>query len=144
VALKVALVVVEDRWLERGPVKKYMLSMVSPISRIFPGSVLTERYESPQMNFTPGYVQQINNKTVLRQERQALKRAAQERRRIYWLHANQVIQGAVSVWTRGRSSNIGQIWKAFLRRRGTKGVTSHTEGEESPQHDSLNNLVLSH
>lgn len=47
------------------------------------------------MNFTPGYVHQVNNKTVLCQERQALKRAARERRRLYWLHANQPLQGAV-------------------------------------------------
>ncbi|MDR4484785.1 MAG: hypothetical protein R3B95_16510 [Nitrospirales bacterium] len=43
------------------------------------------------MNFTPSYVHQINNKTLLCQEREALKRAARDRRRRYWLHANQTL-----------------------------------------------------
>ena len=43
------------------------------------------------LNFTPGYVHQINNKTVLHQKRQTLKQAARDRRRAYWLHANQTL-----------------------------------------------------
>ena len=41
------------------------------------------------MNFTPAYVHHVNNKTVLVQERQALKRAARDRRRAYWLQPSQ-------------------------------------------------------
>jgi putative transposase len=44
------------------------------------------------MNFTPAYVHQINNKTKLFQERQALKQAARIRRRTYWLQATEVLQ----------------------------------------------------
>ena len=45
------------------------------------------------LNFTPGYVQQINNKTVLWQERQALKRTARDRRRAYWRQAPRSLSG---------------------------------------------------
>lgn len=47
------------------------------------------------MNFTPGYVHQINNKTVLHQERQVQKQAARGRRQAYWLHANQALRDLV-------------------------------------------------
>jgi putative transposase len=45
------------------------------------------------MNFTPGYVHQINNKTVLVQERLALKREARERRRAYWHQVTRTLPG---------------------------------------------------
>lgn len=43
------------------------------------------------MNFTPGSVHQINNKTMLVQERLALKRAARDRRRAYWFQTSQLL-----------------------------------------------------
>lgn len=38
------------------------------------------------MNFTPAYVHQVNNKTILLQELKTLKKAARERRKAYWLN----------------------------------------------------------
>jgi len=100
------------------------------------------------MNFTPGYVHQVNNKTVLCQERQALKCAARERRRMYWLHANQTLQGAVEGGYLGMDKReiveYGPNMEGIFKEARDQGVASQPLGEESPQHDSLNNLILSH
>lgn len=101
------------------------------------------------MNFTPGYVHQGNNKTMLSQERQALKRAAREQRRMYWLQANQTLQGAVEGEHLDGQEGDRRIWAKYGRyfeegKGPDQGVASQPRGEESPQHDSLNNLVLSH
>ncbi len=100
------------------------------------------------LNFTPGYVHQVNNKTVLCKERQALKRAARERRRMYWLHANQTLQGAVEGGYLGMDKReiveYGPNMEGILKRARDQGGASQPMGEESPQHDSLNNRVLSH
>lgn len=100
------------------------------------------------MNFTPAYVHQVNNKTMVFQERQALKRAARDRRRAYWLHANQTLQGAVE----GGYVDMDQKeivecrpnMEGILKGEGIKEVPWYPEGAEPPTSDSLNNLVLSH
>ena len=100
------------------------------------------------MNFTPAYVHQVNNKTMVFQERQALKRAARDRRRAYWLQANQTLQGAVE----GGYVDMDQKeivecrpnMEGILKGEGIKEVPWYPEGAEPPTSDSLNNLVLSH
>ena len=45
----------------------------------------TDRPHQALMNFTPGYVHEVNNKTLLANERKELKRKARETRKEYWL-----------------------------------------------------------
>jgi putative transposase len=100
------------------------------------------------MNFTPGYVHQINNKTVLRQERQALKQAARARRQAYWLHANQALQnGSEGGYVDRDQKEIVECrpnMEGILKGEGAKEVPWYPKGAEPPTSDSLNNLVLSH
>lgn len=96
------------------------------------------------MNFTPGYVHQINNKTVLRQERQALKQAAREQRRQYWFHANQALKNTGFGMDQGKIVEYGPTMEGTLKGAGDKKGSSHSKGKESPQQDSQSNLVLSH
>jgi putative transposase len=100
------------------------------------------------MNFTPGYVHQVNNKTVLRQERQALKQAARARRQAYWLQANQALQnGSEGGYVDMDQKEIVKCrpnMEGILKGEGTKEVPWYPEGAEPPTSDSLNNLVLSH
>ena len=96
------------------------------------------------MNFTPGYVHQINNKTVLRQERQALKQAAREQRRQYWFHANQALKNTGFGMDQGKIVEYGPTTEGTLKGAGDKKGSSHSKGKESPQQDSQSNLVLSH
>ncbi len=100
------------------------------------------------LNFTPGYVHQINNKTVLHQERQTLKQAARERRRAYWLHANQTLQerekGGCSGMAQGAIVEYRPNMEGSLEGEGTKVVPLYPEGTESPKSDSQNTLALSH
>ena len=98
------------------------------------------------MNFTPGYVHQINNKTRLVQERQALKQAARDRRRAYWRQATQALPGE----ERGSGMDQRAIvdyranMKGVFEREGKQKVSSHPVGGESATSDSLNIPVLSH
>lgn len=100
------------------------------------------------MNFMPGYVHQINNKTALWQERQALKQAARERRRAYWLQATQALPGeetgGCSDMTQGAIVDYRPNMEAVFERAGDQEAPSHPVGGESPKNDSRNNLVLSH
>ena len=100
------------------------------------------------MNFTPIHVHRINNKTVLFQERQALKQAARERRRAYWLQATQALPveepGGCSDMAQGAIVEYRPNMEAGFEREGDQEAPSHPVGEESPKSDSRNNLVLSH
>ena len=100
------------------------------------------------MNFTPGYVHQINNKTVLWQERQALKRAARNRRQAYWRQATRPLSGEEM----GGGSGMDQKkiveyrtnMEGVFEREGDQKGSSKPGGGESTTSDSLNTLVLSH
>lgn len=100
------------------------------------------------MNFTPGYVHQINNKTVLWQERQALKRAARERRQAYWLHAHQALQDGEVGGGSGMDQTEIVEYRANMEggfeREGAQNGPSQPGGGEATTSDSRNTLVLSH
>lgn len=72
----------------------------------------TRRPHQALMNFTPNYVHQVNNKTVLLAELKTMKKAARERRKAYWLHPENSLQDGVE----------GE---------GSKEIHSHTEGMKS-------------
>jgi putative transposase len=100
------------------------------------------------MNFTPAYVHQVNNKTALWQERQALKQAARDRRRAYWCQATRALQGDEA---RGGLGMDGEEivecrsnMKEDLKKEREQPFTFQQEGENSPAHDSQHTLILSH
>lgn len=100
------------------------------------------------MNFTPAYVHQVNNKTRLVQERQALKQAARERRRVYWCQRIQALQGGDPRRGLGMDgeeivecrANMEESWKEGQG----QNIIIQPEGECSPPHDSQHTLILSH
>ncbi len=47
------------------------------------------------MNFTPAYVHQLHNKTLVFQELKTLKQAARDRRKAYWLNPETLRQDPV-------------------------------------------------
>jgi putative transposase len=100
------------------------------------------------MNFTPAYVHQVNNKTMVFQERQALKRAARERRRAYWLQASQPRhEGETRVGVGMDREEIVECRanrQGMLKRGQSQNITIQQEGENSPYNDSQNTLILSH
>jgi putative transposase len=108
----------------------------------------TRRPHQALMNFTPAQVHQINNKTVLVQERQALKQAARDRRRAYWLQASPLLhEGETGVGVGMDREEIVQCranMQGMLKRGQSQNITIQQEGENSPYNDSQNTLILSH
>ena len=108
----------------------------------------TRRPHQALMNFTPNYVHQVNNKTVLLTELKTMKKVARERRKAYWLRPENSLQGRVEGGypsidhseVAGYRANA----KGVLEGKGAKQLHSHTEGTESPKSDSLNFSILSH
>jgi putative transposase len=100
------------------------------------------------LNFTPAYVHQINNKTGLFQERQALKRTAWERRRAYWLQATQALPeketGGCSGMDQRAIVEYRPHMEGVFEGERNQEVSSHPMGGEAPKSDSRNTLVLSH
>ena len=100
------------------------------------------------MNFMPAYVHQVNNKTMVFQERQALKRAARERRRAYWLQASQPRhEGETRVGVGMDREEIVECRanrQGMLKRGQSQNITIQQEGETSPTKDSPHTLILSH
>jgi hypothetical protein len=89
------------------------------------------------LKFTPAYVHQINNKTVLFQERQALKRTAWERRRAYWLQATQALQeketGGGSGMDQRAIVDYRPNMEGVFERERNQEVSSHPMGGEAPK-----------
>ena len=108
----------------------------------------TRRPHQALMNFTPAYVHQINNKTVLVQERQALKQVARDRRRAYWLQASPLLsEGETGVGVgmdREEIVECGANMQGMVKRGQSPNITIQQEGENSPYNDSQNTLILSH
>lgn len=108
----------------------------------------TRRPHQALMNFTPAHVHQINNKTVLVQERQALKQAARDRRRAYWLQVSPLLhEGETGVGVgmdREEIVECGANMQGMWKRGQSPNITIQQEGESSPYHDSQNTLILSH
>jgi putative transposase len=100
------------------------------------------------MNFTPGYVHQINNKTQLVQERQAMKQAARDRRRAYWLRTHRPFQpgkmGAGLGMDQEEIVESRANMKDGLKTERGPIFTFQQEGDISPAHDSQNTRILSH
>jgi putative transposase len=108
----------------------------------------TRRPHQALMNFTPAHVHQINNKTVLVQERQALKQVARDRRRAYWLQASPLLyedETGVGVgMDREEIVECGANMQGMWKRGQSQNITIQQEGENSPYNDSQNTLILSH
>ena len=100
------------------------------------------------MNFTPAYVHLVNNKTALRDELNAMKRAARQRRKAYWLHPENSLQDPIQRGYSGINQleivNYRANEKAILEGNGAKPLQSQKEGAESTKSDSLNFPILSH
>lgn len=100
------------------------------------------------MNFTPAYVHQINNKTRVFQERQALKRAARKRRRAYWLQTTQAFQEGETREGLGMDREAivecQANMKDILKKEQNQQMTFHRGRENSPHDDSQDTLILSH
>ena len=101
------------------------------------------------MNFTPDHAHLINNKTLLCQEREALKCcAAPEQRRRYWLHANQALQNESEGGYVDRDQKeiveCRPKMEGILKGEGVQEVPWDPKGVEPPTRDSRNTLVLSH
>jgi putative transposase len=107
-----------------------------------------DRPHQALMNFTPAYVHQINNKTRVFQERQALKQAARDRRRAYWLQAPFPRQDGETNEGRGMDQEAivesRANMKDDLKKEREQTFTFQQEGETSPAHDSPQTLILSH
>ena len=92
------------------------------------------------MNFTPTYVHQVNNKTVLLQEeRKTLKTAVRERRKAYWLNRENLlptrIRDNTRTWIRLRSSIIEQIWReGAFEGEGPEKILSQMEATSKVTH----------
>jgi hypothetical protein len=107
----------------------------------------TQRPHQALWNFTPAYVHQVNNKTALLQELKAMKKAARDRRKAYWLEqraAQEPLPGGYSSMDRFEIAGPGTNGKGILEGEGAEKLPFHTEGAEPPKSDSLNFLILSH
>ena len=100
------------------------------------------------MNFTPAYVHQLHNKTLVFQELKTLKQAARDRRKAYWLNPETLRQDPVE----GDTPTMDPV-EIVPYRANTEGVLegegaitlhAHHEGEHSPKRDSLTFPILSH
>lgn len=100
------------------------------------------------LNFTPAYVHQLNNKTHLLQERQALKQAARERRRTYWLQGSPALHGGETGGGGGMDEEAIVECRANMLDRLTHGqgqtITEPREGAPALSHDSQHRPILSH
>ena len=107
-----------------------------------------DRPHQALLNFTPAYVHQINNKTRVFQERQALKQAARDRRRAYWLQTPYPLQDGET--NEGFSMDQGAIVESRakmeddLQKEKEQKFTFQQEGAISPTKDSPHTLILSH
>ena len=99
-------------------------------------------------NFTPADVHQMNNKTALLDKRRAMKQAAREKRKAYWLSLGKDFTERVEEGYAGMDCQ--EIVACGANRQGVLGMqepqngNSSTEGEESPKSDSLILPILSH
>ena len=53
-------------------------------------------------NFTPAHVHQLNNKSVLMQELDAMKRQTREKRKAYWAEQQKISQPSIEGGYRGK------------------------------------------
>lgn len=107
-----------------------------------------DRPHQALINFTPAYVHQINNKTRVFQERQALKQTARDRRRAYWLQTPYPLQDGET--NEGFSMDQGAIVESRakmeddLQKEKEQKFTFQQEGAISPTKDSPHTLILFH
>lgn len=107
-----------------------------------------DRPHQALLNFTPAYVHQINNKTRVFQERQALKQTARDRRRAYWLQTPYPLQDGET--NEGFSMDQGAIVESRakmeddLQKEKEQKFTFQQEGAISPTKDSPHTLILFH
>lgn len=99
-------------------------------------------------NFTPADVHQMNNKTALLDKRRAMKQAAREKRKAYWLSLGKDFTERVGEGYAGMDCQeivaCGANRQGVLGMQGPQNGNSSTEGEESPKSDSLILPILSH
>lgn len=99
-------------------------------------------------NFTPAEVHQVNNKTALLDKRRAMKQAAREKRKAYWLSLGKDFTERVEEGYAGMDRKeivaCGANTQDVIGMQGPQNGNSSTEGEEKPKSDSLILPILSH
>ena len=95
-------------------------------------------------NFTPAHVHQLNNKSVLMQELDEMKRQTREKRKAYWAEQQKISQPSIEGGYRGKGRteivDPGANTEAvFLHRQ----PDSHSESPTT-KNDSLDSSILSH
>jgi transposase InsO family protein len=95
-------------------------------------------------NFTPAHVHQLNNKSVLMQELNEMKRQTREKRKVYWAEQQKISQPSIEggIPGKGRTEIVDPG-------ANTEAVFQHQQPDspsESPKtkNDSLHSSILSH
>lgn len=108
----------------------------------------TDRPHQALLNFTPAYTHQINNKTMLLNELQAMKRASRERRKAYWVKQEKIgenqAEGGYTGMGHGviedcRTNGEADLAAGVLEKGNLKEM-----GVQPQKSDLLKSLILSH
>jgi putative transposase len=95
-------------------------------------------------NFTPAHVHQLNNKSVLMQELNEMKRQTREKRKVYWAEQQKISQPSVEGGCRGQGRteivDPGANTEAAFQHQ---QPDSHNESPKT-KNDSLHPSILSH
>ncbi len=95
-------------------------------------------------NFTPAHVHQLNNKSVLVQKLNEMKRKTREKRKAYWAEQQKISQASIAGGSRGKGLteivDPGANTEAVFQQQ---PPDSHSESPKT-KNDSLQSSILSH